>query len=226
MGDIAAFSTMFGKHHCTGGQGGIVYTRNETLHWQGKRFADRGKPFNLPNAAGNVVAGLNCNLNDLSAAIGSEQVKKLPRIVASRVRVGNAIRDALASQPGVQVGWQVPETQSSYWFLRMVFQPEAVSVDKARFCQALAAEGIPVSPSYRAIPAEYPWFRERKVFGNSGFPWTCSDYRGPREPQAHITNAIAAVETHFNIAICESYGDREVEDIVKAVRKVAAAYAR
>ena len=223
FGDIAAFSTMFGKHHCTGGQGGIVFTRNEALHWQGRRFADRGKPFNLAAAGGNVVAGLNCNLNDLSAVIGSAQVKKLPGIIAGRVRVGNAIRAALADHPAVQVGWQVPDSQSSFWFLRLVFRPEAVRVDKATYCQALAAEGIPVNPSYRAIPAEFPWFRERKVFGNSGFPWTCSDYRGPREPQARIANAIQAVETHFNIAIQENYGEREIADIVTAVRKVAAA---
>jgi dTDP-4-amino-4,6-dideoxygalactose transaminase len=225
LGDIAAFSTMFGKHHCTGGQGGVVFTRDETLHWQGKRFADRGKPFNLTGVGGNVVAGLNCNLNDLSAVIGSAQVRKLPQIIANRVRVGNAVRAALQDQPAVQVGWQVAESQSSYWFLRMVVRPQALRVDKNTFCQALAAEGIPVSASYRAIPAEYPWFRERKVFGNSGFPWTCSDYRGPREPQARISQAIQAVERHFNIAIHESYGDREVDDIVAAVCKVAGAYA-
>jgi dTDP-4-amino-4,6-dideoxygalactose transaminase len=225
VGDIAAFSTMFGKHHCTGGQGGVVFTRNETLHWQGKRFADRGKPFNLTGVAGNVVAGLNCNLNDLSAAIGSAQVKKLPAIIASRVRVGNAIRDALRDQPAVQVGWQVPDSQSSYWFLRMVVRPQALRVDKAKLCEALAAEGVSVGASYRAIPAEYPWFKERKVFGNSGFPWTCGDYKGPKEPQAWIGQAIQAVETHFNIYIHESYGEREIEDTITAVRKVAGAYA-
>ena len=226
LGDIAAFSTMFGKHHCTGGQGGVVYTRNETLHWQGRRFADRGKPFNLTNAGGNVVAGLNCNLNDLSGVIGSAQLRKLPRIIASRVRVGNGVRDGLKANPAVQVGWQVPESQSCYWFLRMALRLEALRVDKAAFCQALAAEGIPATVSYRAIPAEYPWFRERKVFGNTGFPWTCSDYKGPRQPQANLTHALRAVETHFNIAMHESYGDQEVADIVEAVSKVTAAYAR
>lgn len=32
FGDIAAFSTMFGKHMATGSQGGVVYTQNEELH--------------------------------------------------------------------------------------------------------------------------------------------------------------------------------------------------
>ena len=225
LGDIACFSTMFGKHHCTGGQGGVVYTRNEKLHWQGRRFADRGKPFGLEGAGGNVVAGLNCNLNDLSATIGSVQLGKLPDIVAKRIAVGNAVRDAMAGHPIVGVGWQVPETQSSYWFLRMKVNTGALRVSKTEFCQALTAEGLGINPAYRAIPAEYPWFQQKKVFGDSGFPWSCSDYKGPREPQYHIEKAIEAVESHFNIAIHENFGQQEIDDIVAALEKVAAAYA-
>ncbi len=223
-GHIAAFSTMSGKHHCTGGQGGVVYTRDEKLHWQGKRFADRGKPFDLEDAGGNVVAGLNCNLNDLSAAIGAVQLKRLSRIVAARVRVGNAVRDGLEDNPAIRVGWQVPDSQSSYWFLRLTVEPAALRVDKAMFCAALGAEGIPVTAAYRAIPAEQPWFRNKRVFGNSGFPWNCSDYRGPKKPQCRIENAIQAVRTNFNIAMHEKYGEEEIRDILAAIEKVTAAY--
>ncbi len=229
IGHIAAFSTMFGKHMCTGGQGGMVYTRDEKLHWQGRQFADRGKPFGVPagsGTVGNVVAGINCNLNDLSAAIGSAQLRRLPAIVANRVKVGNAVRDALAGNPAIRVGWQVPDSQSSYWFLRMHVDLDALRVDKATFCAALAAEGIPLAVSYRAIPAECTWFREKRCFGNSGFPWDCTDYRGSKEPVARIEQAIRAVDTHFNISISESYGDPEAADIVAACEKVAAAYAK
>ena len=83
---------MSGKHFATAAQGGIVYTRDEELHWKGKRFADRGKPFNLPDAASNVVAGLNLNLNELAAAVGRVQLAKLPSIVADRRRVGEGVK--------------------------------------------------------------------------------------------------------------------------------------
>ena len=73
IGDVAAFSTMYGKHHCTGGQGGIVYTQDEQFYRNARRSADRSKPFNV-DAPANVVAGLNCNLKELSAAIGSAQL--------------------------------------------------------------------------------------------------------------------------------------------------------
>lgn len=223
FGDIAAFSTMFGKHHCTGGQGGVVYTANEKLHWQAQRFADRGKPFNV-DAPANVVAGLNCNLNDLSAAIGSVQLKKLPNIVERRHKIGEAVKEGLKSRKAVSVGWQVPDTECVYWFLRVKLDTDALSVDKETFCNALAAEGLPISVSYRHIPCEAPWFKNKAVFGSSGFPWTCSDYKGPRDPKYKIDNAIKVTDTHFNIAVHENYGRREVNDILAAIEKIEAAY--
>ena len=225
IGDMAVFSTMFGKHHCTGGQGGVVYTRNEDLHWKARRFADRGKPFNL-QAPGNVVAGLNCNLNDLSAAIGRVQLRKLPEIVRRRHKVGEAVKKGLGTRSrAVSVGWQAPETECSYWFLRLRLEPKAVRVDKDTFCKALAAEGIPVTPSYRHLPAEAPWFRDRRVFGKSGFPWTCRGYAGPRNQIFRMDNAIAVTDTHFNVGMHERYGQREIDDILAAIEKVERAYA-
>jgi len=226
MGDVACFSTMFGKHHCTGGQGGVVHTEDEELYWRIKRFADRGKPFNLEGESGNVVAGLNCNLNDLAAAIGSAQLQKLPGILACRRAIGDAIRDRLGAGGPVTVGWQVPDTQCVYWFLRLKLDPDAVRVDKKTFCAALGAEGLPVTDSYRAIPAERPWHINQAVFGTSGFPWACSDYAGPRELQLKIDNAVAVTDTHFNIGVHENYGEREIDDILAAIDKVGAAYAR
>ncbi|MGQ9662260.1 MAG: DegT/DnrJ/EryC1/StrS family aminotransferase [Kiritimatiellia bacterium] len=227
IGHIAAFSTMFNKHHCTGAQGGVVYTRNEELYWNAKRFADRGKPFNLPAAEGNVVAGLNCNLNDLSGAIGLAQLRKLPAVVERRHKIGEAVKRALKDSV-VTVGWQVPQTWCTYWFLRLRVELEAIRVTKEQFCEALAAEGIgkTLDPFYSAIPSERPWFTKPAILGNSGFPWSCSDYKGPRTPQNNIENARQVTRTHFILWINERYGEREVEDIVRAIKKVEKAYLR
>ena len=37
FGDVAAFSTMSGKHHATAAQGGVVFTRNEEIYWEARR---------------------------------------------------------------------------------------------------------------------------------------------------------------------------------------------
>jgi dTDP-4-amino-4,6-dideoxygalactose transaminase len=227
LGDIAAFSTMFGKHHCTGGQGGVVYTKNEKLHWQARRFADRGKPFNLENETGNVTAAINCNLNDLSAVIGSVQIKKLPKIIENRRKVGEAIKTGLKDCKAVSLGWQVPDSESVYWFLKFRLKTELLTVDKSTFCKALEAEGIAgMIECYRHIPCEAPWFQNKAAFGKSGFPWNCSDYKGPKNPQFKIDNAIQATNDHFNIVITESYGQKEIDDILTAIKKVEKAYVK
>lgn len=223
IGHVAAFSTMFGKHFCTGGQGGIVYTKEEDLHWKARRFADRGKPFNIEapdNAAAgpkdvldNVVAGLNCNLDDLSAAIGIEQLKKLPDIIKKRRWIGESIKEALKTRKVVSLGWQVPETECVYWWLRIKLDTEKIKVSKEKFCEALAAEGISVVESYRRIPCEAPWFKNNEVLRK-------------RSPQLKIDNAIKAAAEHFNVEINESYRQKEVDDILAALEKVESAYLR
>ncbi len=225
-GDIAAFSTMFGKHHCTGGQGGVVFSNDEKLFWQAKRFADRGKPFNIESPDGNVVAGINCNLNDLSAAIGSAQIKKVPKIIEDRRRIGEAVKNGLKGNDVVSMGWQVADTKPVYWFLRLKLNLDALLCDKLTFCQALDAEGIPVVESYRNIHCEKAWFKNKSVFGTSGFPWNCSDYKGDKNPRYILSNAIEVTDTHFNIQIHENFGNSEIDDILAAIDKVAGGYCR
>ncbi len=224
MGDIAAFSTMSGKHHATGAQGGVVFTKNEELYWEAKRFADRGKPFNLDGAAGNVRMGLNLNSNELSAAIGLVQLAKLEAIAAGRLAAVEGIREGLSDAKVVSIGWQVPNTEPSYWFLRMQLDLARLKVGKTEFCEALTAEGIPNSSSYRYIPSEAPWFKDRRTFGRSGYPWSSPDYKGDPNRTFPCPNAITASETCFSLTVNENYEQEEVEDIVEALLKVEQAY--
>ena len=106
LGAIAAFSTMSGKHHATGPQGGVVFSRDAELLWEAKRFADRGKPFNL-EAASNVRAGLNLNGNDLAAAIGRLQLRRLPGALEKRRQVARQIQAAIAGLKAVRAGREI-----------------------------------------------------------------------------------------------------------------------
>ncbi len=171
-----------------------------------------------------MVAGLNCNLNDLSAAIGSVQIKKLPSVIERRRRTAEAIRDGLEECFAVAMGWQVPDTQPAYWFMRFKLDLDRVRVGKEQFCEALKKEGIPVFSFYRYVPCDMHWFKNKAVFGKSGFPWNCSDYQGPRDPKFKLDNVNKVTSTHFNIAINENYGRQEIGDILTSIKKVEKAY--
>jgi len=219
FGDIAAFSTMSGKHFATAAQGGVVYTKNEALYWNAKRFADRGKPFGLAQPTSNVMAGLNLNLNDLSAAVGRVQLRKLPWIVAQRRAVGEGVKQGLAGLQAATLGWQVPGAQSSYWFLRVTLALERLTVDMPAFCAALQAEGIPAGGPYRHIHCEAAWFRHRKT---TWCPWKFAE--DDRDYPETLPNAVYSTDRNFNIGIHENCGAQEVRDIVDAIAKVEAAY--
>jgi dTDP-4-amino-4,6-dideoxygalactose transaminase len=225
FGDLAAFSTMFGKHHCSGGQGGFVFTRSEARYQQVRRCSDRGKPFFLPAGSTNVTASLNFNLNDLAAAIGRVQLKKLEGIVQRRKEIAATIAAGIHGLSTVSLPAYPASAEPSYWFIRLVFHPEGASCDKLTFCRALEAEGLPVTPSYRAaLPHTMDWFVQRRVFGASGYPWASPAYQGDPQAQFPCPNAQAAMQACFLLQFHENWGAQEVEDAIGIFMKVDRAF--
>ena len=55
-------------------------------------------------------------------------------------------------------------------------------------------------------------------------PWSLAEYEGPAHQEFDVSNATEAVDSHFNLAIHEGYGEKEVSDIVAAMAKIEAAY--
>jgi len=225
FGRIAVFSTMFGKHHASGGQGGLVFTRSEDLYWKVRRYADRGKPFGIDPPAGNVVAALNCNMDELHAAIGRAQLRKLPAMLARRRQVAARIADGCAARlKAVRLLADPPWGTNAYWFLLFRIHLDRLGVDKAAFIKALAAEGIGgLDASYRHVPTQMPWFTERRAFGaRSEWPWSLAADPLPRRYE--LPNVDAADAAHFRMFFHEAFAEREADDIVAALEKLEQAY--
>ena len=222
FGDIGVFSTMGGKHHSSGAQGGLVFTRDETLYHAIRRASDRGKPFFLHEGTTNVMAALNLNLNDLAAAIGRVQLRKLPGFVARRRVIVDALVEGLQDLHCVAPPALVEGAEPSYWFLRLQFRPDATgSTDKTAFCEALISEGLPVMPDYSAaLPHTMDWFVHRRVFGRSGYPWASPDYKGDPDRTFPCPNAHAAIADHFNLMIHEAWSEQDVADALAIFKNV------
>lgn len=225
-GDIAAFSTMSGKHHATGAQGGVVFTKDQPRYWHVRRIADRGKPFGLDGEMENVLASHNLNQNELASAIGLVQLDKLPGIVAARRRIAQAVAAGCATLPAIRVIVDAPGTKSSFWFLLVEVETDQLTCDKDTFARAVAAEGIAVTARYDVRVCRERWFRERQIFSVPGLPWTSPSYGGDPDRGYPTPNADRVVDSQFRINIHENCGDREVSDIIAALAKVTAAYHR
>ncbi|MGD1002679.1 MAG: DegT/DnrJ/EryC1/StrS family aminotransferase [Candidatus Brocadiia bacterium] len=223
-GTLGAFSTMSGKHHATAAQGGVVFTRDEALYWMVRRYSDRGKPFNLPATAGNVVCSLNFNLNDLAACVGRAQLKRLPKIIAARQKIATLLARECRRLATVRLMPAPRHAKPSPWFLFCRLQLDRLSCDKATFVKAVAAEGIPVSPSYFHLFTEHPWYKNRAVFGTSGYPWTCPMYKGNADKLYLTPNIRATDARHFALSFHENLTPTHVRRIVAGLRKVEKAY--
>ena len=227
FGDAAGYSMMFGKHTCVGGQGGVCFTKSEDTYWKIRQNSDRGKPFGLPDGSTNCVASLNFNLDEMHCAIGRVQITKAADIAAKRRRIVNAIMDEISDIPALSMS-KLPEgAEASYWFMRILYNEDLMTCDKATFCKALNAEGLPTTVYYDATPYTEEWYTKRNVFGNSGYPWAAPEYKGDRDKVytlADLPNVSKALADTFIIRPFESWTDENVKEAAAALRKVYEAY--
>ena len=224
FGTLAAFSMMSGKHHTSGGQGGMVLTDDEELYWNAKRFADRGKPFASTEST-NLFLGLNYRMTELEAAIGRTQLRRLPRFVARRQRLAARLAGHLARTRSFRLGWLPAGAASAYWFLRIRVDLNRLTVEKARVVAALTAEGVPVAPTYTSLIYAQKWFAERRTFGTSGLPWTLPGVRRIDYTNC-CPNAATALDQHLIGAFHEGLSDAAIDAMGKAFVKVDIAYAK
>lgn len=222
LGDVAAFSTMFGKHHATGAQGGVVYTQDSEIFVRAKQVADRGKPFGALGTPGYMTASLNFNQDEISMAMGRVQLDKLPNSLAARRRFASAVRNGINDVVGITMDLDPEFCESVYWFLLFRLDPEIIKCSDSEFAIALQQEGIEgVSIGYPFFPTDHPWNRDQNVFGSSGFPWTHTDDPELGRNEFPLPNARAANQNCVRVDVHESLGLREAEDLLLALKKLA-----
>jgi dTDP-4-amino-4,6-dideoxygalactose transaminase len=223
LGAISAFSTMFGKHHATGAQGGVVFTRDTLLFARARQVIDRGKPFGALGNPANLIASLNFNQDEISMAIGRVQLEKLPDALRARRTFASLVAGGLRDVQGVSFIGNAPDCCGAYWFLCFFLDRAYLNCNSQQFAAALELEGIGgVQAGYPFIPTDQPWHRDAVVFGTSRLPWSLRQPSKPRHfklPNAHAVNqAIVRVDVH------ESLRAREARDLVTAIKKVVAYY--
>lgn len=169
-------------------------------------MADRGKPFGLPEARDNVVCGLNCNMDELHAAIGRVNLAKLPEFVAQRRKVVARLVEGCHSLQATEIITERPGDQASYWFIQIRLDWERLGIDKQHFARAMEAEGVPVVPHYDVYPTRMSWI-------------------GPG-PKPELPNARAAEDRIVRVVIHEGWRESDADDFAKALGKIEAAYCK
>jgi perosamine synthetase len=211
FGDISFFSTMASKLHCTGGTGGVVYSRNKRLIKLSRMFADRGKLLDKYGNFGGQYTnfGINCTLDEISSAIGLIQLNKLKKNIKKTHYMGEYIKKKLEiiNSPS-RIKNQIKNSFNVYWFLRIELNIKQISVSKKKYCEALAKEGVNLKEQYRYNPFEHKWY-EKYLIRNK-----------MKNKKLSLNNYENSLKKYYIIFIRENYSKQDLKDIFNCIKKV------
>jgi perosamine synthetase len=217
VGSIADM-TVFSFHpvkHITTGEGGMVATNNPELAETLRRFRNHGisSEARQRQSAGQwhyemVLLGYNYRLTDIACALGLEQMKRLDSNLARRREIAARYTAAFREIRGVIPPAVRAEVNPAWHLYPIRLDIEKLAADRGEVFRALRAENIGVNVHY--IPVHYhPYYRER--FG---------DKRG------EFPVAEDAYERLISLPMFHAMTDGDIEDVIQAVTKVAAHYAK
>jgi len=145
-GDIACFS-FHPRKILTTGDGGMLTTKHKNLdaHFRLWRQHSMSVPDTVRHGSNRVIfesypeLGFNYRMTDVQAAIGREQLRRLPEIVARRRELAARYNTLLADIPGLKIPVE-PDWARSNWQSYCIRLPEGA--DQKCVMQALLDRGI------------------------------------------------------------------------------------
>jgi perosamine synthetase len=171
IGNVGAFSLQQGKHVTTG-EGGLVVTNDDALARRIFLFINKAWGYGDPQPDHYFLAP-NYRMSELQGAVGLAQLGKLERAVERRILLANIMTKWLDGIEGIGTPVPPEQTRSVYWRYAVRLDPEIFPGGPPQFASRLKDQRILTAPRYIQKPAfECAVIRDRKTFGNSGWPFT------------------------------------------------------
>ena len=174
LGDVGCFS-FYPIKHMTTGEGGMFVTRNPDIAARVARLRAFGVDRHVsarttPGVYDVDLLGLNYRMSELQAALGIEQLKRIPGFQARRRENFRTLSAGLSDIAGVSVLKAADgPSQSSYYGLSVVLD-ERLGRQRTRIVQALKQQGVGTSVYYpRPVPL-LTYYRRRYGAGERDFP--------------------------------------------------------
>lgn len=209
IADAGVFS-FYATKTITTGEGGMITCRDDgvaarvkTLRSHGidRTVWDRYTSKQASWVYDVVDAGWKCNLPDILAAIGREQLKKADGFLERRARVVRAYNEAFGDLPFLTLP---PDSPGNAWHLYLA-RIRGGKDARDRFAKTLQDGGIGISVHF--IPHfEMSYFKKRYGISRSDFPEAARSY-----------------EATVTLPLWPDMSDRDVERVIDAVRKAGSA---
>ena len=154
-----------------------------------------------------VELGFNYRCTDIQAALLSSQLRKLDRFAARRKEIVAKYDQSFAHMPEVFVQREIPESDTVRHLYVLRLNLERLACDRRQFFDALRAENIYSQVHY--LPVYWHSYYEKLGYGKGICPNAERFY-----------HEVMSLPLHYGMT------DRDVEDVILAVRKIVAHYRR
>lgn len=223
MADVGGYSLNYHKHIHTG-EGGVLVTDDDEIADRLRLIRNHAEAVVGDKSTTNLanMVGYNFRLGEIECAIGIEQLKKLKKLVAARQLAADRLTKGLAHMPGLRTPVVMADCTHSYYIYPLILDIKQLGLSRARICEALAAEGIELSPGYQNVHL-LPMYQQKLAYGSHGFPWTSDichrdvDYAKGICPVAEELHE----STYLGLEMCvHELSDEDIDLIVMAFAKV------
>lgn len=198
----------------TAGEGGAVTTNDEALYRKLLRLRAHGITRNQeemvhPTDARwyneQVELGYNYRMTDFQAALLISQLDKLPKFSARRKEIVERYNEAFEEMPEIIVQKEIPESDTTRHLYILRLNPEKLNCDRRQFFDAMWAENI--CPQVHYLPVYHHSYYEKLGYKKGICP-----------------NAEKFYDEVMSIPLYYTLTDEEVEDVIRAVKKIVAYY--
>lgn len=234
LGDIGIYSLNYHKHIHTG-EGGVVITDNDELAERVRLIRNHAEAVVGDKGYSTLVnmIGFNYRMTEIEAAIGREQLKKLPGLLDERIKNVEYLAEKLSEIPCLEPAKVRPGCKHVYYVHSIKFKAGVAGIHRNRFVDAVKAEleptelreteGVKVGAGYVKPLYLQPLYQNRIAYGDKGCPWICEHYKGRVSYEKGICPV--AERMHFDELITHELmrppeTKEDLNDVVASFRKV------
>ncbi|HHB93050.1 MAG TPA: DegT/DnrJ/EryC1/StrS family aminotransferase [Thioploca sp.] len=183
LGDITVYSFYVTKTLATG-EGGMIVTANSNyaehmqalrLHGISKDVFNRGVS-SMPAWYYDIIApGFKYNMNDIAAALGIQQLRKVNKFLQRRTEIAEQYNQAFADLP-MRIPYQHPNSTHAWHLYVIQLKLEELHIDRNSFIERMKEAGIGTSVHFIPLHLHTYW-RERYNFKPTDFPIALDAYQ-------------------------------------------------
>ena len=222
-GDVGGYSLNYHKHIHTG-EGGIIVTNDDDLAERMRLIRNHGEAVVGDKGEENInnIIGYNFRMGEIEAAIGIEQLKKLPSLVMQRQLIAKRLDEGLKDLIGLNLPLSTEESTNVYYAYGMSLDLDLIPVSRDTIHSALVAEGVTISKAFQLIHL-LPLYQKKIAYGSKGFPWSSDICKRKINYDKGICPVAEKMQdtSYLALGLCSfDWNEEDVDLVVESFKKV------